>query len=366
MQPLVSIVIPAYNGAEQLRRVIPMLDAQTYSPLEIVVVDDGSADNTPAVLARLAESRPGLRWVRQDNGGAGAARNRGVAEAKGDFVAFLDCDDIWPDNAVQARMAPFLDEDDPEIMGVYCPADFIDEQGGKILEGPLFDYVQPFDRIYFTSVMGSPFVPSCAIVRKAAFDAVGGFHSELSPAEDFDLWQRMLRTGGCFFKVSTCRIGWVQHPGSTVHTRLAFHHDQCVKVLDAIYSGSQDGPWLPEFSGPMGDILARKEETGRGLSQATMAAAVGSLDTARAISASIALPFMKQQPVDRLLWTIRFNTLRALCRREADWDTVWGEVGHLILKFLNDLDTQLGGCRNLHALIARLEGPLETEDDPCA
>ncbi len=366
MQPLVSIVIPAYNGAHHLRRAIPMLDAQTYAPVEIVVVDDGSRDNTREALTELAEGRSHLRWVRQDNGGAGAARNRGVAEARGEFIAFLDCDDIWPDNAVQARMAPFLDHDDPEVMGVYCPADFIDEQGRKILDGPLFNYTQPFDRLYFSSVTGSLFSPSCVIVRKTAFDLVNGFRQELSPAEDFDLWQRMLRTGGCFLKVSTCRVGWVQHPASTVHSGLAFHQAQCAAVMEQLYSGSESGPWLPEFSGPMGEILFRKERSNQTFAPAIMAAVSGDMETAHAISAPASLPFMNQMPVDRLLWSVRFSSLRTLCRPLSEWPQVWPIVAPRVFRFLEELDQRLGGCRTLRGLIDELKRLPGDEDSPCA
>lgn len=356
MRPLVTIVIPAYNGAEQLRRAIPMLDRQGYAPLEAVVVDDGSADHTRQVLEELCRERPWLRWVHQANAGAGAARNRGVAEARGAFIAFLDCDDLWPANALEARMAPFLGPDDPELLGVYCPAELVDEAGDKLVDGPLFDYAQPFERLYFSAVMGSLFNPSCVILRKSAFDRVGGFRGELSPAEDFDLWQRMLRTGGCFLKAPDCRIGWVQHPSSSVHTMLGRHHAQCARVMEQLYAGTEEGPWLPEFSGPFGAILARKERTGWALGTALMAAAAGDLDTARSVAENVSLPFLKQIPVARLLWMVRFNTLRALCRKESDWLTsVWPEAAPRILAFLRGLEERLGATRTLPALIAELE-----------
>jgi len=366
MQPLVSIVIPAYNGADNLLRAIPMLDAQTYAPCEIVVVDDGSTDRTPQVLSELARTRPHLRFVRQDNAGAGAARNRGAACARGEFLAFFDCDDIWPETAVALRMQPFLAGDDPEIMGVYCPADIVDEHGGLLLEEPLFNYAQPFDRIYFTAVMGSLFNPSCVIVRKAAFDLAGGFRQELSPAEDFDLWQRMLRTGGCFVKVSGCRVGWVQHPSSTVHSRLAFHYDQCVAVQDQLYTGLLPGPCLPEYAGTMGHVLARRDRTNRALGTAIMAAVSGDADTADRLAGQISLPFVRLMTVDWLMWTVRFCTLRALCRTVSEWPHgVWPEAAPRLLPWLRRLDARLGGSRNVQGLVTRLEALPGGEDAVC-
>src|SRR5579883_2718722 len=92
MQPLVSVVIPTYNYGHFLGRALASVFAQTYAPIECIVVDDGSTDDTPAVLAQYGDR---VRVIKRQRGGPAAARNAGVEAAKGEFVAFLDADDWW-------------------------------------------------------------------------------------------------------------------------------------------------------------------------------------------------------------------------------------------------------------------------------
>ena len=88
-----SVVIPLYNKGREIARTLGGVAAQTYTPLEVIVVDDGSTDDSARVVEGL--DLPGVRLIRQPNGGVSAARNRGIAEAKGDYIALLDADDYW-------------------------------------------------------------------------------------------------------------------------------------------------------------------------------------------------------------------------------------------------------------------------------
>lgn len=106
MEPLVSIVIPSYDRAAVLPASVRSVLNQSYRNLELIVVDDGSQDNTREVLAAIDDKR--LRYVYQDNAGACAARNRGVAEAKGDYIAFHDSDDIWHPDKLEKQMRAML------------------------------------------------------------------------------------------------------------------------------------------------------------------------------------------------------------------------------------------------------------------
>jgi glycosyltransferase involved in cell wall biosynthesis len=103
-RPLVSCVVPVFNGARYLEEAVASIEAQTWGPIEIVVVDDGSTDATPETIARLGSR---IRAVRQDNAGAPAARNRGIAEASGDLLSFLDADDLWLPEKIATQMACF-------------------------------------------------------------------------------------------------------------------------------------------------------------------------------------------------------------------------------------------------------------------
>jgi glycosyltransferase involved in cell wall biosynthesis len=106
-QPLVSVVITDYNGSAFIDRTLTRARSQTYENLEIIVVDDGSTDASPQIVAEHAKQDPRIRTVRQPNAGVAAARNRGVREARGDLVAFLDHDDLWHKSIIEKQVARF-------------------------------------------------------------------------------------------------------------------------------------------------------------------------------------------------------------------------------------------------------------------
>ncbi len=103
-RPVVSCVVPVFNGARFLEEAVESIEAQSWRPLEIVVIDDGSTDETPAVMARLGNR---IRALSQPNQGPSAARNAGIAAASGDFIGFLDCDDRWLPEKTAIQMARF-------------------------------------------------------------------------------------------------------------------------------------------------------------------------------------------------------------------------------------------------------------------
>jgi glycosyltransferase involved in cell wall biosynthesis len=102
--PLVSCIIPVYNGERFLAEAVESILAQTYQNLEIIIVDDGSTDGTASVAASFGDR---VRYVRQKNSGPAAARNRGLQEARGEFIGFLDADDLWAENKLQRQLAHF-------------------------------------------------------------------------------------------------------------------------------------------------------------------------------------------------------------------------------------------------------------------
>ncbi len=170
--PLVSVVIPAYNAAEFLGDALLSVRGQRYAPLEVIVVDDGSADATPEVVSRCGAD---LAYVRQPQRGAAAARNRGLAEARGEVVAFLDADDVWPDGALASQVNRLQAPPGADIVvgrSAFLPAP-ADETGDS----------------WFVPLLGS------AVFRRAAFDRVGGFDETLRCSEDQDWFLRARELG---------------------------------------------------------------------------------------------------------------------------------------------------------------------------
>ena len=181
----ISAVIPTYNRAGLLAQAIDSALAQTRPPDEIVVVDDGSTDRTPEVLARYAGR---VRAVRQDNGGEAAARNRGIAEARGRWIAFLDSDDLWEPEAL-ARLTEAA-RSVPEAGLVAMRARSLREDGtrtrrvhGKKSPGPYFT-----TRSLLMGDAGGVLMP---MVKRDLLVEAGGFDTSLRSATDCDMWLRL-------------------------------------------------------------------------------------------------------------------------------------------------------------------------------
>src|SRR5436190_9018266 len=122
----VSVVIPTYNYARYLGAAIDSALQQTHAPLEVIVVDDGSTDDTPRLLDGYGDR---IRVIRQKNSGVAAARNAGVREARGELIAFLDSDDLWKPRKLELQIARF--EADPGLGLVHCGAETLDDQNGR-------------------------------------------------------------------------------------------------------------------------------------------------------------------------------------------------------------------------------------------
>lgn len=118
-QPLISVVIPVYNGEKTLRRCLDSVLGQTYPALQVLVVDDGSTDATPALLADYAARDSRLQVLRQPNQGVAAARNRALPLCRGTYIHFCDCDDALPPDALRTLVARALDEDADMVIGAF-------------------------------------------------------------------------------------------------------------------------------------------------------------------------------------------------------------------------------------------------------
>jgi Glycosyltransferases involved in cell wall biogenesis len=182
----ISVIIPTYNYGRFLREAIDSALAQSYTPLEIIVVDDGSIDDTPQILAEYGDR---IRAIRQDNQGVGAARNTGIAAARGEYLAFLDSDDLWHPRKLAAQIARF--EADPSLGLVHCGAESIDAAGNTLsvsltgMEGWVGPDLLRLDR----EVIAGP--GSNAMVPKRVAEELGGYDNRLQPSEDWDFCYRV-------------------------------------------------------------------------------------------------------------------------------------------------------------------------------
>ena len=180
--PLVSVVIPTYNYGRYVTEAVDSALAQTYPAVEVIVVDDGSTDDTRERLAAYGDR---IRYIYQANAGLSAARNTGIRAASGPFVAFLDSDDAFHPRKLELQMALFAAR--PEL-GLVGTAQFSDEP--RVWA----DIAPPAPRIDLSLddiVIRSRFAPSSAVARRECFAAVGEFDTDLRSVEDRDMWLRI-------------------------------------------------------------------------------------------------------------------------------------------------------------------------------
>ena len=185
MAPRVSVVIPTYNRAGLLPAAIASLQAQTMSDLEIIVVDDGSTDDTAsAVRPFLADSR--VRYVTQANQGRSAARNHGAQLAQADFLGFLDSDDFQLPGAVEAHLRVL--EQNARLALTIGGYEYIDEADHLI--GRRLPWTESSDASLRQWIFNCFGVPGACLLRREWFERVHGYDTDFDMAEDWDLFLR--------------------------------------------------------------------------------------------------------------------------------------------------------------------------------
>ena len=196
--PRVSVIIPAYNAASTIAGTMDGVIGQSIQDFEIICVDDGSTDRTRAILEQYARNYGDrVRIIEQANRGPAAARNNGARHSSGEYIAFLDADDIWTAQMLERTVA-VLDAD-PALSLVYCNASLADSEGVALdtsLVGKGFDHPPSLHEL-LTRLW--PIMPSAALVRRSAYNKCGGYRDELRGAsfrfEDVDFWIKMREQG---------------------------------------------------------------------------------------------------------------------------------------------------------------------------
>jgi glycosyltransferase involved in cell wall biosynthesis len=216
--PLVSVVIPTYNYGRYLAQALDSALAQTYPHVEVIVVDDGSTDDSAAVATKYGSP---VRWYRQQNQGVSAARNRGIQEAKGELVAFLDADDAWHPDKLARQVALLLK---PAVGLVYTGLHYIDAAGDILatdLSGRRGRVLREHALLRGATVLAGG---STALVRRGCFERAGLFDPDLTTSADWDMWRRI----ACHYEIEVVReplVYYRQHP-SAMHLNVErFEHD---------------------------------------------------------------------------------------------------------------------------------------------
>jgi hypothetical protein len=210
MSQTVSVVIPAYNQSQYLAAAIRSALAQTYEDIEVLVVDDGSTDDTRRVATGFDDSR--VRYIYQNNAGLAAARNTGIRHARGSLLTFLDSDDLFlPEKLTLLRET--LDAN-PRLGMVAGQAILIDELGEPL--GEVFE--RGFPSEISDLLLGNPLHVGSVLLRREWQARIGLFDETLRSYEDWDMWLRLARAG--------CGMGWVAQPVSLYR----FHRAQMTRI----------------------------------------------------------------------------------------------------------------------------------------
>lgn len=244
--PTVSVVIPAYDQPDMLREALDSVAAQDFENFEVLVIDDGSPrDLRPAVVAAGENLGGRLRYVRQENAGGSAARNRGVALARGEWVALLDHDDVWVPSKLRRQME--IATAHPEAALVYCQyQDFGDESTAFVSPR------HPSGTTTLADLLGDTLIRTLSVVmiRRDALGEEPWFDTRYSGANDIDLYYRIAERHSMQF-LAEILVRKRSHPEQVSRNRLA-GHDEMVAIVDRLDAR------LREASGGMDPDLERR------------------------------------------------------------------------------------------------------------
>ena len=183
--PKVSVIIPTFNRAGLIARAIRSVTVQHYRDFEILVIDDGSTDETEEVARSFGKK---IRYCFKENEGAGRARNYGLLKARGEYIAFLDSDDLWLPEKLSLQVT-LLDRSRQTGL-VYTDIKSFSELGTS--EKSYFQYTKPYSGYIFRQLFMKNFIPtSTVMVRRHCFEKVGIFKKDQPHAEDYDMWLRI-------------------------------------------------------------------------------------------------------------------------------------------------------------------------------
>jgi glycosyltransferase involved in cell wall biosynthesis len=202
-QPLVSIIVPTYNYASYVEKAIQSCLNQTYKPLEIIVVDDGSTDGTAELIARKFDSR--VEYIYQDNRGVSAARNAGLEQARGEFVTFLDADDFLTEDAVELRLKPMVNDQE---LGIVITQNYTQNHNDESPRyRPKYKTDLVSDRLYEMLLSKRLTFATCSALVRSSLAKHFRFPEQISNGEDLAYFAKILFVAkGCLLVQPTAVV----------------------------------------------------------------------------------------------------------------------------------------------------------------
>ncbi|MFA5205622.1 MAG: glycosyltransferase [Lentisphaeria bacterium] len=212
--PKISVIVPCYNAGGLIGDALASIRRQNYAPLEIIVIDDGSTDDSAERIKRLGDD---ILFLRQDNRGPAAARNAGLKRATGDYIAFLDADDLWPEGKLTAQAARL--ERQPELAMVTGRIQYVRLEGAP----------EPAARFEDGDTVTSVYL-GALLARRVLFDQVGLFDEKLRFSEDHDWYLRVRESGAGIGVQPEVTLIYRRHAGNMTRGKTLRDFDM-VRVL---------------------------------------------------------------------------------------------------------------------------------------
>jgi len=188
MKPLISIIIPTYNRANLLVKAIKSVFSQTYKNFELIIVNDGSTDNTKQIIDNFKKQTNKIKYIWEINSGTAKAKNTGIKNTEGKYIAFLDSDDEWLPKKLEKQLELFKKSTNSNLGFVGCNTFIIDKKNNKKLI-----YKIPKYKNIFYALLINNFICSCSsvMVKKSVLDKIDFFDENLKIGEDWDMWIRI-------------------------------------------------------------------------------------------------------------------------------------------------------------------------------
>ena len=258
-RPRISVVIPAFNAASVVTQTLESVQSQTFQDFEAIIVDDGSTDETAAVVRRFCGADPRFHFVSQLHAGVSAARNKAIERARGEFIAFLDADDIWFPKKLACQIEMF--REDPQANFVYT--NFFRWDGADGFSA-WYNDDQPLPegdvsrKLVFNVSYACAASMSTAMVRREAFDRTGGFDLEFAMGEDWDMWLRMAEQGLWVRGIREPLACYRRWSGNVTNQKLKIFEAN-VRVLKKNLRATGRPELRPLYQRSLAHVLAKRE-----------------------------------------------------------------------------------------------------------
>ena len=327
----VSIVIPAYNAAETIAVTLASIQCQTMAKWEAIVVNDGSSDETEAIVKKIATQDNRIRLISQHNQGASAARNTGISHAQYEWLGFLDADDWFAPEYLE-RMSAVLAADS-SLDAVHCGMRRIKPNGEIFID----TYAPVKTNLFPVFACRCPFFIHCCIFRKTLAEAVGGFDTSLVTSEDWDFWQRIARTGARFGAVKEI-LAFYQMRANSLSRGDSIFAD-AVRVIN---QGHSPDPRVPNphpahVAGEPPELVAQLKFK---LVSWSAGFWLGRGEDARHLLELLVNdcnPSLSPHTVANQIFN---SAIISICQKPAAWKTLWPKISARIEDFIQALEIQ--------------------------